>query len=62
MKRGYVVLNFEQKVDFVRMVQTGGKTIKEAAKAKGINYSTAKYIMKQFRTNPRGSTSGAQQE
>lgn len=41
-----MVLNFEQKVDFVKMVQRDGKTIKEAAKAKGINYSTAKYIMK----------------
>lgn len=31
-----------------RQVKQDGKTIKEVAKEVGINYSTAKYIMKQL--------------
>ena len=48
-KRGYVVVGEDKRILLVDMVERLGFTIKEAAQAININYSTAKFIIKNFK-------------
>ena len=52
-KRSYVQVDPEQRENLINIVEVQGATIKKAASILGINYSTAKHIMKQHKaTNP----------
>lgn len=48
-KRGYVQWELWKRQSLIQKVENEGMTIKDAAKAFDINYSTAKHIMKVFR-------------
>ncbi len=52
-KRAYSTIPQETRLDLLRLIEHDQLTIKEAAKRLGINYSTAKHIVKLFRMERR---------
>mmetsp|Transcript_23658 Transcript_23658/g.18099 ORF Transcript_23658/g.18099 Transcript_23658/m.18099 type:complete len:87 (-) Transcript_23658:730-990(-) len=48
-KRSYVPVELSKREDLVRVIEEERITIKEAALKLGINYSTAKHIMKTYK-------------
>lgn len=48
-KRSYVPVELSKREDLVRVIEEEKITIKEAAMKLGINYSTAKHIMKTYK-------------
>ena len=48
-KRSYVPVELSKREDLVRVIEEEKITIKEAALKLGINYSTAKHIMKTYK-------------
>lgn len=48
-KRSYVPVELSKREDLVRIIEEEKITIKEAAIKLGINYSTAKHIMKTYK-------------
>ena len=54
-KRGYVKIPNDKREDLIKIIAEKQLTIKEAAQTLGINYSTAKNIVKIFRQEKRTS-------
>jgi hypothetical protein len=48
-KRSYVPVELDQRMQLIKIIEEEGVTIKEAANALKINYSTAKHIVKLFK-------------
>lgn len=49
LKRKYTVLDENERIQLYKMVEEKGISIKQAAQDIGVNYSTAKYLIKMMR-------------
>ena len=49
-KRNYKPVDVEKRQQLIQIIESEGITIKEASERLNMNYSTAKYILKTYRT------------